>query len=94
MRAGCDPRVENMNGHTAADIAKLVKRKAVLKRLETLERKPYVGVVVKLAGLVGGAEHNGKLAFVLRSLPEKKRFELELIESGKRMDVRPANFVL
>jgi hypothetical protein len=68
--------------------------KPLLKRLQALERKPYVGVVVKLAGLVGGAEHNGKLAFVLRALPQKERFELELIESGKRMDVRPANFVL
>jgi hypothetical protein len=67
--------------------------KPLLKRLQALERKPYVGVVVKLAGLVGGAEHNGKLAFVLRALPQKERFELELIESGKRMDVRPANFV-
>ena len=50
-------------------------------------------MIVKLAGLVGGAEHNGKLAFMLRALPQKERFELELIESGKRMDVRPANFV-
>jgi hypothetical protein len=94
MRAGCDRDLENVHGHTASEVAKLVKRKAVLKRLQALERKPYVGVVVKLAGLVGGAEHNGKLAFVLRALPEKERFELELIESGKRMDVRPANFVL
>jgi hypothetical protein len=38
---------------------------------------------------------------VLRYLPEKQRYTLELLEppaggggAGKRMDVRPANFVL
>jgi hypothetical protein len=38
---------------------------------------------------------------VLRHLPEKQRYTLELLEppaggsgAGKRMDVRPANFVL
>jgi hypothetical protein len=102
VRAGCDTRAlvhiaersPSPLRLTVAELAKTMKLKPLLKRLEALERKPYVGVVVKLAGLVGGAEHNGKMAFVLRSLPEKKRFELELIESGKRMDVRPANFVL
>ena len=49
---------------------------------------------MKLHGLVGGAEYNGKVAAVRRSLLTKDRFELELLESGKRMDVRPANFVL
>ena len=37
-----------------------------LKRLKWLASKPYVGVVVELAGLVGGAEHNGKRAAPLR----------------------------
>jgi hypothetical protein len=55
---------------------------------------PGSGVLVKLHGLVGGTEYNGKVAAVRRSLPAKDRFELELLESGKRMDVRPANFVL
>jgi hypothetical protein len=50
---------------------------------------------VKLHGLVGGAEYNGKVAAVRStSLPARDRFELELLESGERMDVRPANFVL
>ena len=33
---------------------------------------------------------------MLRYLPEKQRYTLELLEppAGKRMDVRPANFVL
>jgi hypothetical protein len=37
---------------------------------------------------VGGAEHNGKRAAVRRYRPEKERYELELFESGRRMDVR------
>ena len=56
---------------------------------------PGSGVLVKLHGLVGGAEYNGKVAAVRStSLPARDRFELELLESGERMDVRPANFVL
>jgi ankyrin repeat protein len=70
------------------------KHKPGLNRLQSLENKPYVGVVVELAGLVGGAEHNGKLATVHCYKSDKERFELELLESGKRMDVRPSNFVL
>jgi hypothetical protein len=104
----------------------------VRSRLQALARQPFVGVVVELVGLVGGAAHNGKVATVrarpgrlsalsvshsksglygafvwgrralnrknggsrpgqvLRSLPEKERFELELLESGKRMDVKLA----
>jgi hypothetical protein len=52
------------------------------------------GVVVRLVGLVGAAEHNGKLAAVRRHLPAKARFELELLDSCQRMDVRPENFAL
>ena len=61
---------------------------------QAVVRTPYVGVVVKLRGLVGAAKHNAKLAAVLRHLPAKARFELELLESGQRMDVKPANFEL
>ena len=31
----------------------------VLRRLRSLARQPFVGVIVELAGLVGAAEHNG-----------------------------------
>ena len=44
---------------------------AAAKRLEALSSKPYMGVVASLTGLVGGAEHNGKLAAVRRYKPEK-----------------------
>jgi hypothetical protein len=36
----------------------------VLRRLRSLARQPFVGVIVELAGLVSAAEHNGKRAMV------------------------------
>ena len=68
---------------------------AVVQRLRTLEaEQPPVGAVARIHSLVGAPEHNGQRAAVRRHLPAKGRFELELLESGKRMDVKPANFEL
>jgi hypothetical protein len=101
MRAGCDPNSSRVL--KAVDLSGdklLCKFRAntcgedAVNRLKWLMSKPYVGVVVKLAGLVGGAEHNGRWAAVRRYKPGKQRFELELLENRKRMDVRPSNFVL
>ena len=89
VRAGCDTSLRTVAGSTVAQVASIRGNKVVLQRLQSLARAPFIGVVVELAGLVGGADHNGKLAAVLRYKPEKKRFELELLEDGKRMDVRP-----
>jgi ankyrin repeat protein len=103
MRAGCDPYLESTRGRSAIDLVSrqlqgdqktIGKSREAVKRLKWLLSKPYVGVVVELGGLVGGAEHNGKLAAVRRYKSEKGRFDLELLESGRRMDVRPSNFVL
>jgi hypothetical protein len=100
-RAGCDVSIKTGAGFTGLELAEAKDSKGVLRRLRSLARQPFVGVVVELAGLVGAAEHNGKRATVRRHLPEKQRYTLELLEppaggggAGQRMDVRPANFVL
>jgi hypothetical protein len=95
MRAGCNTNLKNAAGQTAADmVSARLSGPETVKRVKWLASKPFVGVVVELAGLVGGAEHNGKLAAVRRFKADKQRYELELLESGRRLDVRPANFVL
>jgi hypothetical protein len=48
-------------------------------------------VVVRLAGLVNAAEHNGKLASVLGFAPNRGRFILKLQADGKELWVKPAN---
>ena len=45
-------------------IAEAQGSKAVARRLRSLARRPFVGVLVQLAGLVGAAAHNGKRAMV------------------------------
>jgi hypothetical protein len=53
-----------------------------------------LGAVAVVRGLVGAAEHNSQRAAVRRYLPATGRFELELLESGQNIDVKPANFEL
>ena len=61
---------------------------------ERPSQAPFAGVAVKLQGLVGAAEHNGKRAAVLDFVAAKGRFKLELEDGGKRLSVKPANFEL
>jgi hypothetical protein len=65
-RAGCDVGLKAKNGDTGQEIAEKEgsKSKDAARRLHALARQPFVGVLVKLAGLVGAAEHNGKRATV------------------------------
>jgi hypothetical protein len=63
-RAGCDVRVKTMQGFTGQQLAEAQGNKEAVRRLRALGRQPFVGVLVELAGLVGAAEHNGKLATV------------------------------
>jgi hypothetical protein len=42
VRAGCDTQIEDGYGKTAADYARSMKQKRVLKRLQALERKPFM----------------------------------------------------
>jgi ankyrin repeat protein len=102
-RAGCDVDIKDSNGLTGRDIAEQEGHTAVVQRLHRLDaehcttglgEQPPVGAVAQVRGLVGAAEHNGQRAAVRRHLPAKGRFELELIESGQTICVKPANFEL
>jgi hypothetical protein len=59
-RAGCDIGIKTDEGETGQEIAERNGHKDVVRRLRTLARQPFVGVLAELAGLVGSAEHNGK----------------------------------
>jgi serine/threonine-protein phosphatase 6 regulatory ankyrin repeat subunit B len=63
-RAGCNIGLEAKNGRTGRDMAEQEGSKDAARRLRSLARQPFVGVVVELAGLVSAAEHNGKRAMV------------------------------
>jgi ankyrin repeat protein len=63
-RAGCDVGIKAKNGLTGREIAEAEGSKDAARRLRALARQPFVGVLVKLAGLVGAAEHNGRRATV------------------------------
>jgi ankyrin repeat protein len=63
-RAGCDVGVKANDGKTGQQLAEAQGSREVARRLRALARQPFVGVLVELAGLVGAAEHNGKLATV------------------------------
>jgi hypothetical protein len=94
-RAGCDVGLKGKNGKTGRQLAEQRGHTALVQRLRKLQaERPPVGAVVRVCGLVGAAEHNGKLAAVRRHLPAKGRFELELLESGHTISVKPANFEL
>jgi hypothetical protein len=94
-QAGCDAGLKTIDGLTGRQSAEHHGNAAVMQRLRTLEvEQPLVGAVAWVHSLVGAPEHNGQRAAVRRHLPAKGRFELELLESGKRMDVKPANFEL
>jgi hypothetical protein len=95
VRAGCDVGIQNIDGKTGRELAEQKGHTAVVQRLQTLQaERPPVGAVARVHGLVGAPEHNGQRAAVRRHLPAKGWFELELLESGKQMDVKPANFEL
>jgi hypothetical protein len=95
VRAGCDVGLQDIDGKTGRQLAEQRGHAAVVERLRTLgAEQPPVGAVAQIYGLLGAPEHNGQRAAVRRHLPAKGRFELELLESGKRMDVKPANFEL
>jgi hypothetical protein len=64
VRAGCDVGIQTIEGVTGKQLAEVQDSKEVLRRLRALARQPFVGVLVKLVGLVGAAEHNGKRATV------------------------------
>jgi ankyrin repeat protein len=74
-RAGCDVGIKNSktanSGKTGRQIAEARGSKEVARRLRALARQPFVGVLVELAGLVGAAEHNGKRATVMSTLPSR-----------------------
>jgi hypothetical protein len=94
-RAGCDVGLKAKDGETGRVVAEAEGYDALAQHLRKLEaEQPPVGAVARLRGLVGAAEHNGQRAAVRRHLPAKGRFELELLESGQTMDVKPANFEL
>jgi ankyrin repeat protein len=64
-RAGCDIGLKTKKGLTGREIAAEKEcRKDAARRLRALARQAFVGVLVKLAGLVGAAQHNGKRATV------------------------------
>jgi hypothetical protein len=95
VRAGCDVGLQDIDGKTGRQWAEQRGHAAVVERLGTLEAEQLpVGAVARVHGLVGAPEHNGQRGAVRCHLPAKGRFELELLESGKRMDVKPANFEL
>jgi hypothetical protein len=100
VRAGCNIALlaVGINGEyaTGRQMAKDGGFTALVELLDCLTRQPQplVGAVAEVRGLVGAAEHNGKRAAVRRHLPEKGRVELELLESGQTMAVKPANFEL
>jgi ankyrin repeat protein len=64
VRAGCDVGHKTMEGSTGQQLAEAKDSREAARRLRALARQPFVGVLVELAGLVGAAEHNGKLATV------------------------------
>ena len=64
-------------------------------RWNALERcEQYVGAVVKIRGLVGAPQHNGKLAAVVCFIAQKGRYKLRLLAGGKRLAVKPGNVEL
>jgi ankyrin repeat protein len=63
-RAGCDFGLKTKDGQTGRQWAESTGSKEVVRRLHSLARQPFVGVLVELVGLVGAAEHNGKRATV------------------------------
>jgi ankyrin repeat protein len=63
-RAGCGIGIKNDEGETGQESAERRGHKDVVRRLRTLARQQFVGVLVELAGLIGAAEHNGKRATV------------------------------
>ena len=64
VRAGCDVCIKTMEGCTGQQLAEAQGSREAARRLRALAHQPFVGVLVELAGLVGAAEHNGKLATV------------------------------
>jgi ankyrin repeat protein len=94
-RSGCDVVVKDNDGLTGREVAEQRGNGLVVARLRALEaERPPVGAVAVVRGLVGAAEHNGQRAAVRRHLPTKGRFELELLASGQKISVKPANFEL
>jgi ankyrin repeat protein len=63
-RAGCDVGLKDNNEKTGQQLAEAQGSREAVRRVRALARQPFVGVLVELAGLVGAAEHNGKLATV------------------------------
>jgi hypothetical protein len=95
LRAGCDAGIKTKDGKTGLVLAELERNTALVRRLESVAAAtPLIGAVGEVCGLTGAPEHNGQRAAVRRHLTEKGRFELELLESGQTMDVKPANFEL
>jgi hypothetical protein len=94
-RAGCDVGIKTIDGLTGRQFAEQQGNVAVVQRLRTVgAEQPPVGAVARIHSLVGAPEHNGQRAAVRRHLPAKGRFELELLESGQKISVKPANFEL
>jgi hypothetical protein len=58
---------KDSSGMTGWEVAEARGSKEAVRRLRALTRRPFVGVLVELAGLVGAAEHNGKRAMVMRA---------------------------
>jgi ankyrin repeat protein len=91
LRAGSDPAVAAHDGTTAAQMCRELRQAATLRRLQVLEGCEYVGAVVKIRGLVGAPQHNGKLAAVMHFVAQKGRYQLQLLADGKQLAVKPAN---
>ena len=96
VRSGCDATMKDrQDGRTGKQYAEIKGHAAVLERLAALESERFVGVVVRITGLVGVPEHNGERAAVRQYLPNSGRWEVELLCSGgKGIRVKPANMEL
>ena len=66
----------------------------ICQRLMSLLMCPYAGSTATIDGLVGAPEHNGQRAALLSPVPATGRFLVELLHSGKKLRVRPANLTL
>ena len=103
VRNGCDATIKDGQGRGGPSMPRTGKERAemqghagVLERLAALESEPFVGVVVKITGLVSAPEHNGERAAVRQYMPDRGRWEVELLCSGGKgiIRVKPANMEL
>ena len=55
---------------------------------------PYSGSTALVHGLVGAPEHNGKRVALIKPVTETGRFLVDVLESGKKLRIKPANLQL